>query len=114
MKLNNPMSLNEYQEAIKKFAIYPGAGTGNLSALSYTALGLTEEAGEYAGKISKLIRDNVFETQLAAKELGDALWQLTRAATELNMTLEQIAQQNIDKLTKRLKDGTISGSGDTR
>jgi len=43
------MKLNEYQEAIKKFAIYPGAGTGNLSALSYTALGLTEEAGEYAG-----------------------------------------------------------------
>ena len=108
------MKFNEYQDAIKKFAIYPGAGTGNIAALSYTALGLTEEAGEYSGKIAKLLRDNVFETQLAAKELGDTLWQLTRAATELNLTLEQIAQMNIDKLTKRLKDGTISGSGDNR
>lgn len=108
------MKLNEYQNAIKQFAIYPGAGSGNLAALSYTALGLTEEAGEYAGKIAKLLRDDVFETQLAAKELGDTLWQLTRAASELNLTLEQVAQMNIDKLTKRLKDGTISGSGDTR
>lgn len=108
------MKFEEYQDAIKKFAIYPGAGTGNINALSYTALGLAEEAGEYAGKVSKLLRDNVFETQLAAKELGDVLWQLTRAATELNIKLEDVAQMNIDKLTKRLKDGTISGSGDAR
>jgi NTP pyrophosphatase (non-canonical NTP hydrolase) len=108
------MKLNDYQDAIKKFAIYPGAGTGNLSALSYTALGLSEEAGEYAGKVSKLIRDNVFETQLAVKELGDVLWQLTRAATELNVSLSDVAEMNLDKLTKRLKDGTISGSGDNR
>ena len=108
------MKFNEYQDAIKKFAIYPGAGTGNLPALSYTALGLAEEAGEYAGKVSKLLRDNVFETQLAAKELGDVLWQLTRAATELNMSLNDVAQMNIDKLTKRLQDGTIQGSGDAR
>jgi NTP pyrophosphatase (non-canonical NTP hydrolase) len=108
------MRLNEYQDAIKQFAIYPGAGTGNLSALSYTALGLSEEAGEYAGKVSKLIRDNVFETQLAVKELGDVLWQLTRAATELNVSLNDVAEMNINKLTKRLKDGTLQGSGDNR
>ena len=108
------MSLNEYQDAIKKFAIYPGAGTGNLPALSYTALGLAEEAGEYAGKVSKLIRDNVFETQLAVKELGDVLWQLTRAATELNVSLNDVAEMNIEKLTKRLQNGTIQGSGDSR
>jgi NTP pyrophosphatase (non-canonical NTP hydrolase) len=108
------MKLNEYQDAIKQFAIYPGAGTGNLSALSYTALGLSEEAGEYAGKVSKLIRDNVFETQLAVKELGDVLWQLTRAATELNVSLNDVAEMNINKLTKRLKDGTLQGSGDNR
>jgi NTP pyrophosphatase (non-canonical NTP hydrolase) len=108
------MKFEEYQEAIKKFAIYPGAGTGNINALSYTALGLTEEAGEYAGKVSKLLRDNVFETQLAVKELGDVLWQLTRAATELNVSLNDVAQMNIDKLTKRLQDGTIKGSGDSR
>jgi NTP pyrophosphatase (non-canonical NTP hydrolase) len=108
------MNFNEYQEQIKKFAIYPGAGTGNLNALSYTALGLAEEAGEYAGKVSKLIRDNVFETQLASKELGDVLWQLTRAATELNISLADVAQQNIEKLEKRIKNGTLQGTGDER
>jgi len=108
------MDFNTYQEQIKKFAIYPGAGTGNLNALSYTALGLAEEAGEYAGKVSKLIRDNVFETQLASKELGDVLWQLTRAATELNISLADVAQQNIEKLEKRIKNGTLQGTGDER
>lgn len=108
------MDFNQYQEAIKKFAIYPGAGTGNLSALSYTALGLNEEAGEYAGKVSKLLRDGAFETSLAVKELGDVLWQLTRAATELNVSLATVAQDNIDKLNKRLEHGTLQGSGDVR
>lgn len=108
------MNFNEYQEQIKKYAVYPGAGSGNLGALSYTALGLAEEAGEYAGKVSKLIRDNVFETQLAAQELGDVLWQLTRAATELNLNLADVAQQNIEKLDKRVKNGTLQGSGDER
>jgi NTP pyrophosphatase (non-canonical NTP hydrolase) len=108
------MTFDEYQQQIKKFAIYPGAGTGNLNALSYTALGLAEEAGEYAGKVSKLIRDNVFETQLATAELGDVLWQLTRAASELNVSLVDIAHQNIAKLEKRVKDGTLQGSGDGR
>jgi NTP pyrophosphatase (non-canonical NTP hydrolase) len=108
------MNFNEYQEQIKKFAIYPGAGTGNLNALSYTALGLAEEAGEYAGKVSKLLRDNVFETSLATKELGDVLWQLTRAATELNINLADVAKQNIEKLEKRIKDGTLQGTGDER
>lgn len=108
------MNFNDYQEQIKKFAIYPGAGTGNLGALSYTALGLAEEAGEYAGKVSKLLRDNVFETSLAVKELGDVLWQLTRAASELNVNLSEVAQQNINKLEKRLKDGKLQGTGDER
>lgn len=108
------MDFNTYQEAIKKFAIYPGAGTGNMNALSYTALGLNEEAGEYAGKVSKLLRDGVFETSLAVKELGDVLWQLTRAASELNVSLGTIAQENINKLTKRLENGTLQGSGDVR
>ena len=108
------MNFDDYQEQIKKFAIYPGAGTGNLHALSYTALGLAEEAGEYAGKVSKLLRDNVFETTLASKELGDVLWQLTRAATELNISLADVAKQNIEKLEKRIKNGTLQGTGDER
>lgn len=108
------MQLNEYQKAIEKFAIYPGAGTGNREAMTYTALGLAEEAGEYAGKIAKFIRDGIFETALAAKELGDVLWQLARAAKELNMTLEEVAVMNIEKLTDRKERNVLKGTGDAR
>jgi len=108
------MKLNDYQTEIEKFAIYPGAGTGNREAITYTALGLAEEAGEYAGKVAKLIRDGVFVTALAAKELGDVLWQLARAAKELNMTLEEVAVMNIQKLTDRKERDVLKGSGDAR
>jgi NTP pyrophosphatase (non-canonical NTP hydrolase) len=108
------MKLNDYQKQIEQFAIYPGAGTGNKEAMIYTALGLAEEAGEYAGKIAKYIRDGVFETSLAAKELGDVLWQLARAAKELNMTLEDVAVMNIQKLLDRRDRNVIKGTGDVR
>jgi len=108
------MTLNEYQKTIEQFAVYPGAGTGNREAMTYTALGLAEEAGEYAGKIAKYIRDGVFETALATKELGDVLWQLARAAKELNMTLEDVAIMNIQKLLDRKERNVIQGTGDVR
>jgi NTP pyrophosphatase (non-canonical NTP hydrolase) len=51
---------------------------------------------------------------LAAYELGDVLWQLARAAKELNMTLEDVAVMNIQKLTDRKERNVIKGNGDIR
>ena len=106
--------LNDYQEAIKRFVIYPGAGTGNKEALVYTALEMTGEAGEYAEKIKKYVRDGVLEPQLVAAELGDVLFAVARAATELNMELADIATLNYNKLLSRQERGKLQGSGDTR
>lgn len=106
--------MNNYQEEIKQFCIYPGAGTGNKDALVYTALEMTGEAGEYAEKIKKYVRDGVLESSLVAKELGDVLFAVARAATELNMSLEDIASMNLDKLYSRKKRGVLGGNGDER
>lgn len=104
------MKLNEYQDAAEVFAVYPKA-----AGIEYTALGLTEEAGEYAGKIAKWMRKGgKLDTTMAAKELGDALWQLSQAAREIGYTLEDIALMNLDKLYARSLAGTIVGSGDNR
>ena len=104
------MNLNEYQLAAKEFAVYP-EGVG----LLYTALALNEEAGEYAGKLAKAIRAGTApDTEAAAKELGDTLWQLAAAAGELGYTLQDIALMNLDKLYERKLRGTIIGSGDNR
>lgn len=108
------MQFKEYEQTINKFAIYPEAGRSTPMGLAYCALGLVGEAGEYSEKIKKLIRDGKLDKPLAAKELGDVLWYLTRSANELGYTLTDIAEINLVKLTDRKDRGVLQGSGDER
>lgn len=108
------MDLNLYQKNTINTAIYPGAGTGNTEELSYLGLGLVNEAGEVAGKIKKVLRDNVFEPKQIADELGDTLWYIARLADTIGYNLTSITKENYNKLQSRLERNTIKGSGDTR
>lgn len=49
-----------------------------------------------------------------AKEVGGALYGLARVASELGMTLGEIAQQNLDILASRKERNVLGGSGDDR
>lgn len=85
----------------------------------YPTLGLANEAGEVAGKIKKIFRDKggkiTEEDRHALKyELGDVLWYLTQICTELGLTLEEVAQANLEKLFSRLERRKIQGEGDIR
>lgn len=117
------MQLNDYQ----KQAITTDSfdfSNGDLPELNSPAfiskiLGLPGEAGEVAEKFKKLYRDNnaqltVEARQEIAKELGDVLWYTSALATYLGVGLEEIAQNNLDKLAKRKREDKIKGSGDNR
>ena len=109
------MDFNEYQTKSRKTAGYPAIG----HTVIYPTLGLVNEAGEVAGKIKKVFRDKNGqindETRDALKaELGDVLWYLAQVATELDLTLDEIAEYNITKLYDRLERGKIKGDGDNR
>jgi NTP pyrophosphatase (non-canonical NTP hydrolase) len=85
----------------------------------YPTLGLANEAGEVAGKIKKIFRDKggvIGEAERAAlkDELGDVLWYLAQLCTELELTLEEVAAANLEKLASRQQRGTLYGDGDTR
>ena len=87
-------------------------------AIVYPTLGLTNEAGE-AGKVKKIFRDKAGriseeDRQALKSELGDVLWYLTQLCTELDLTLEEVASHNLEKVLSRQVRGTLSGDGDNR
>lgn len=98
-----------FQNECQKTAIYP-----KQQGLAYTALGLASEAGEYAGKIKKGIRDGTFDDVAAAAELGDCLWYIATSAHELGYTLDEIAHGVVKKLRDRQQRNALKGSGDYR
>lgn len=108
------MTFKEYQTQANSTAVYPSK-----YSIVYPALGLANEAGEVLGKIKKVLRDSdgVFSDDKCreiSKELGDVLWYLSKTADDLNISLEDIAQENLDKLFSRKERGVIQGSGDNR
>lgn len=109
------MDFKEYQEKSRKTALYPKIGESYI----YPALGLGDESGEVLGKIKKVFRDKdgVLDDDTKSalkKELGDVLWYLSQLSTELGLSLDEIAQANIEKLRSRMDRGVLHGSGDNR
>jgi NTP pyrophosphatase (non-canonical NTP hydrolase) len=109
------MNFSDYQTKSRKTARYPVIGHGVI----YPTLGLTNEAGEVAGKVKKIFRDKggligAEEREALKSELGDVLWYLAQVCTELEIPLDEVAEANIEKLFSRLERGKIGGEGDNR
>jgi NTP pyrophosphatase (non-canonical NTP hydrolase) len=109
------MDFQEYQKKSRETALYPGKDKNFV----YPTLGLSGEAGEVAEKIKKVLRDKngiIDEVTRAEiqKELGDVLWYTSQIATELGLSLDEVAQKNIEKLFSRKERGTLHGNGDNR
>ena len=109
------MNFTEYQNVALSTAIYP-----KKYETIYPALGLCGESGEVAEKIKKSIRDGLhnwpdeqFKEELT-KELGDVLWYISALASDLDISLNEIAESNLQKLASRKKRNKIGGSGDNR
>jgi NTP pyrophosphatase (non-canonical NTP hydrolase) len=110
------MELNEYQKKAITTALYP-----EKYKVIYPALGLGNESGEVLGKIKKWLRgDDGVEVMSTERkeaiqgELGDVLWYLAVLANDLGVSLEDIAQENIEKLQSRKERGILKGDGDKR
>ena len=109
------MNFETYQINARKTAIYPSLGSNYV----YPTLGLVGESGEVAEKVKKVIRDKngVFDQEMLIglkRELGDVLWYISNLCSELNFSLEDVAEENLKKLKKRSLEGNIKGSGDNR
>lgn len=117
------MELNKYQE-LAMTTCMPSSNN-----FSYMMLNLVGEVGEFASKVAKAIRkgnarvdeNNLELTEFPTcieqadelkKEAGDIFWQFSGVCTVMGWSLEDVAQQNLDKLSARKAAGTIDGNGD--
>lgn len=89
------MNIKEYEIAADQTAKYPGRlglASGDKKGIIYTSLGLMGEAGEFADKVKKIIRDNdaVIDTENRIgllNELGDVLWYVTQNTHESGLNV---------------------------
>lgn len=70
------------------------------------ALGLAGESGEAADVLKKhLFHGHPLDRDALKKELGDVLWYVAALASAADLTLDEVAQHNLDKLRARYPDG---------
>ena len=109
------MDIAEYQKLVESFDIVP-TGYSQMYALT----NLAGEVGELTSVVAKALRDSPMgaipedKEELFEKELGDVLFMVAYTAYAYGLDLNEIAQQNIEKLTSRKQRGTLQGSGDAR
>ncbi len=109
------LTFREYQKKSRETAIYPNVGNNFI----YPTLGLAGETGEVVEKIKKVIRDKNGKVdeeskEKIKKELGDVLWYIAQICNELNIDMEEVAEENLRKLFSRKERGKLHGEGDDR
>ena len=93
--------------------------TLNTVAFLDKALGVAGEAGEFADKVKKIMRDKKGsfddnDRNAIIKELGDVLWYVAVVSLDLGVPMSELAELNIEKLQSRARRNTLTGSGDDR
>lgn len=113
------MTFNDYQKFTLQTAHIDPNYVGTLMEQTIWAMGIAGEAGEVVEKWKKIVaykegkitEDDRIELQ---KELGDVIWYVAVMAHSLGISLEDVIQANVDKLSSRKQRGVIKGQGDNR
>jgi len=114
------MNFDDYQKTVAQFDVFAGS-VPKVDEVGFMAkvAGLCEEAGEVAGKFKRIYREGKGnlrkgDKELVVKELGDVLWYTATIARYLGVDLSMVAEENVAKLSSRMKRGEIGGAGDDR
>lgn len=120
------LTFNEYQEGAKETAQYPSLWfpgecleEGGSVGFIYPIIGLAGEVGELSEKCKKILRDKEgvvtsSDKEAITKEIGDVLWYVAALCSEFDLSMEEVAEINLEKLRSRKERGKIQGSGDDR
>jgi len=110
------MDIEEYQSEASETAIFPNELPDFIEVGQvYTVLGQGGESGEIQEKLKKAIREDEEEyIEDMRAEVGDSIWYLSQVCEEFGWELEEVAEENIEKLQDRKERGELTGEGDNR
>ena len=98
------LTIAEYQRQAHQTDRLPTKADTGADPRLMPLLGLVGEVGTLIAEYKKHLRDGtayeLFETHIA-EDLGDMLWYLSNAASKFDLSLEEVAQQNLQKITDR-------------
>jgi NTP pyrophosphatase (non-canonical NTP hydrolase) len=108
------MDFDDYQTAARSTAIYKPE-----VRVIYPALGLAGETGEVMEHVKKMLRDGDGKMDAERlgkikKEIGDVLWYVANLAADLDLSMNEIAEENLAKLKSRQERGVLHGAGSDR
>lgn len=97
------MTINEYQK-LAMTTLNPELDKKDV--LINGVMGLCGESGEVIDIVKKhLAQGHELDREKIIKELGDVAWYMAEIATVLDVELEDVLVQNIEKLKKRYPEG---------
>lgn len=97
------MTINEYQK-LAMTTLNPDLDKKDV--LINGVMGLCGESGEVIDIVKKhLAQGHELDKEKIIKELGDVAWYMAEIATVLDVELEDVLVQNIEKLKRRYPEG---------
>lgn len=102
------ITLDQYPAEVRRTAAHTD-DQPVIQKLSLSGMGLAGEAGEVCDLLKKIVHhDRPLDEAMRRKichEMGDVLWYLTYLAGVLGLTLDEVANANVEKLRARYPDG---------
>jgi len=97
------MDLKEYQKLCKRTA--REFSTKEKEIMTW-GLGIAGESGDVAGCIKKIISHHSPDHKEGLKEnLGDTMWYIAMICNHFDWDLEEVLEENMEKLKKRYPNG---------
>lgn len=96
------MDLDDYQKNVKKTAAKYRNKEKNIMTWG---LGIAGEAGDVAGCIKKTYSQGDDQIKGVRENLGDTMWYVAMICNFYGWSLDEILDENIEKLSKRYPNG---------
>jgi len=96
------MKLKQYQKFVKKCALPQESKEKEIMTWG---LGISGEAGDVAGCIKKTYCHKDNQVAGIKENLGDTLWYIAMICNHFDWTLDEVIEENVEKLQKRYPKG---------